>query len=98
MEGKKYPPTYRQLYSQSKKMLEKYQDEIVPGFRAEVEELKKKLAEVTAERDAYFEEVRGYCHTCLHNHEEGFDCHIKCYGHQRGSAWEWRGKEVNHES
>lgn len=42
------------------------------------------------ERDILFEQVRGYCHTCKKNKTD-FDCHAKCYGHQRGSAWEWDG-------
>ena len=42
------------------------------------------------ERDILFEQVRGYCHTCKKNKTD-FPCHLKCYGHQRGSAWEWDG-------
>lgn len=36
---------YKHLYEQTKKMLTMYQDELIPGFRKEVEELKENLAE-----------------------------------------------------
>lgn len=56
----------------------------------ELHEVKSELEKVKAERDVLFEQVRGYCYTCKRNHTD-FDCHVKCYGHQRGSAWEWNG-------
>ena len=37
---------YKLLYEQTKRMLEKYQDEIVPGLRKAIEDLKKERAEV----------------------------------------------------
>lgn len=48
------------------------------------------LVKVQEERDALFEEARGLCHTCKKRNTD-FDCEKKCYGHQRGSAWEWKG-------
>lgn len=53
------------------------------------------LDTVTAQRDTLFEEVRGLCHTCKKRNTD-FDCEKKCYGHQRGSAWEWKGVAADH--
>lgn len=36
---------YKHLYEQTKKMLTMYQDELVPGFRKQIEELEENLAE-----------------------------------------------------
>lgn len=37
---------YKLLYEQTKWMLDKYQDELVPGFRKHIEELKKNQVSV----------------------------------------------------
>lgn len=73
-------------------------------LKRELEEMREKLdaaidgnvnlrihmEKVQEERDALFEEARGLCHTCKKRNTD-FDCEKKCYGHQRGSAWEWKG-------
>ena len=63
----------------------------------ELTETKKKLkaAEARAEkadmeRDEYFKHLQGLCFCCAHR-KDGFDCHVKCYGHKRGSAWVYAG-------
>lgn len=42
---------YKLLYEQTKRMLEKYQDEIVPGLRKVIEDLEKERAEVVRCKD-----------------------------------------------
>ena len=37
---------YKHLYEQTKKMLAMYQDELVPGFRKQIEELEKNQVEL----------------------------------------------------
>ena len=53
--------------------------------------VQQELAEVKAERDEYYEHLRGLCFCCGHQND-GFDCHTKCYGHRRGSAWVYKGQ------
>ena len=65
------------------------------GAKLAMKALNEKLVQVTAERDALFEEVRGYCHTCKKRNTD-FDCEKKCYGHKLGSAWEWKGVAPEH--
>ena len=58
---------YRHLYRQTKYMLEKYQDEIVPGFREQLEEKEQLLR-------AAISDLHGDCPACAHytpNHNEG---------------------------
>lgn len=43
-----------------------------------------------SERDEYFKHLQGLCFCCAHR-TDGFDCHVKCYGHKRGSAWVYAG-------
>ncbi|MDO5765627.1 MAG: hypothetical protein Q4P84_08020 [Elusimicrobiales bacterium] len=50
------------------------------------------LDQVKAERDEYFEQLRGLCFCCGHK-TDGFDCHAKCYGHRRGTAWIYVGPQ-----
>lgn len=45
--------TYKQLYEQTKKMLDKYQDEVVPVLRDENKRLYYQLHVITKERDYY---------------------------------------------
>ena len=52
--------------------------------RAEAAEARAEKAE--SERDEYFKHLQGLCFCCAHR-TDGFDCHVKCYGHKRGSAW-----------
>lgn len=54
--------------------------------------VQQELAEVKAERDEYYEHLRGLCFCCGHQND-GFDCHTKCYGHRRGSAWVYKGQK-----
>ena len=44
---------YKQLYEQAKKMLDKYQDEVVPVLRAENKTLCYHLHVITKDRDYY---------------------------------------------
>ena len=54
----------------------------------EAAEARAKKAE--SERDEYFKHLQGLCFCCAHR-TDGFDCHVKCYGHKRGSAWVYAG-------
>lgn len=56
--------------------------------RAEAAEARAEKAE--RERDEYFKHLQGFCFCCAHR-TDGFDCHAKCYGHKRGSAWVYAG-------
>ena len=44
---------YKHLYEKTKKMLDKYQDEVVPVLRAETKTLYYKLDVITKDRDYY---------------------------------------------
>lgn len=44
---------YKQLYEQTKKMLDKYQDEVVPSLRAETKVLRAQLEMLKQDRDYY---------------------------------------------
>ena len=46
---------YKHLYEQMKKMVEMYQDEIVPGLRKQIEELEKNQVKVRCK------ECKGWC-------------------------------------
>jgi hypothetical protein len=41
-KGKTMAENYKHLYEQTKKMLTMYQDELIPGFRKQIEELETK--------------------------------------------------------
>ena len=58
--------------------------------RAEAAEARAEKAE--RQRDEYFKHLQGLCFCCAHR-TDGFDCHVKCYGHKRGSAWVYAGPE-----
>lgn len=58
--------------------------------RAEAAEARAEKAE--RERDEYFAHLKGRCFCCVHK-DGGFDCHVKCRGHRRGTAWEYGGPE-----
>ncbi|MGI5987744.1 MAG: hypothetical protein ACOX7M_06335 [Dysosmobacter sp.] len=58
--------------------------------RAEAAEARAEKAE--KQRDEYFKHLQGLCFCCAHR-TDGFDCHVKCYGHKRGSAWVYAGPE-----
>jgi len=42
---------YKFLYKQQKWMLEKYQDELVPQFRKQIEKMEQDIAQLMKERD-----------------------------------------------
>ena len=44
---------YKQLYEQMKVMLDKYQDELVPGYREKLKSLRLQLEIMTKDRDYY---------------------------------------------
>lgn len=56
--------------------------------RAEAAEARAEKAE--REREEYFNHLKGLCFCCGHK-KDGFDCHTKCFGHKRGSAWVYAG-------
>lgn len=64
---------YKFLYGQLKKMLEMYQDEIVPQMREEIEEMKRKRVEVVRCKDCkHFDSYR--CWICtMHSLKETED-------------------------
>ena len=43
---------YKHLYEVTRRVLERYQDEILPAFRQEIEQLQHELEQARAERDA----------------------------------------------
>ena len=45
---------YKHLYEQTKKMLAMYQDELVPGFRKQIEELEKNQVKVRCKDCLYY--------------------------------------------
>lgn len=67
------------------KMVKEYQEDIIPGFKGLLEKAER-------ERDEYFAHLKGRCFCCVHK-DGGFDCHVKCRGHRRGTAWEYGGPE-----
>lgn len=82
---------YKHLYESTKYMLEKYQDEIVPGFRDQLENKEQLLAQAIAD-------LHGHCPACAHytaNHNEG-PCRYCCYEIARerntevNDNWKWR--------
>lgn len=58
---------YKHLYEQTKKMLAMYQDELVPGFRKQIEELEKN-------------QIKVHCKECKHWADGVAGCtdHVKC--------------------
>lgn len=82
---------------------EKYYAQMVDALAAndseELKETKGKLKEVEEraemaekKRNEYFKHLKGRCFCCEHK-SDGFNCHTKCYGHKRGSAWVYAGPE-----
>jgi hypothetical protein len=55
-----------------------------------IEDLTSKAEKVERERNEYFNHLKGLCFCCAHR-TDGFDCHAKCFGHKRGSAWVYAG-------
>ena len=55
-------------------------------------ELQARAEKAERERDEYFAHLKGRCFCCVHK-DGGFDCHVKCRGHRRGTAWEYGGPE-----
>lgn len=69
--------------------------DLAAGFtkmEAESARLQAELGQAKAERDEYFEQLRGLCFCCGHK-TDGFDCQAKCYGHKRGTAWIYGGPQ-----
>lgn len=56
---------------------------MVDQFNTKLEE----LHETKSERDEYYTRLKGLCFCCARREDPKFDCHAKCFGHQRGSAW-----------
>lgn len=56
---------WKHFYEQTKKMLSMYQDEIVPGFREQIEKLENNRVEVVRCRDCiYYETGKDYLPYC----------------------------------
>lgn len=58
--------------------------------RKALQEAEKRAEKAERERDEYFKHLQGLCFCCAHR-TDGFNCHVKCYGHKRGSAWVYAG-------
>lgn len=58
--------------------------------RRALEAAEARAEKAESERDEYFKHLQGLCFCCAHR-TDGFDCHVKCYGHKRGSAWVYAG-------
>ena len=56
---------------------------MVDQFNTKLEE----LHETKSERDEYYTRLKGLCFCCARREDPNFECHAKCFGHQRGSAW-----------
>jgi hypothetical protein len=52
---------YKHLYEQTKKMLAMYQDELVPGFRKQIEELEKNQVKVRCKDCKNRDDITGEC-------------------------------------
>ena len=67
---------YKHLYEQTNKMLTMYQDELIPGFRKQIEELEKN-------------QVKVRCKDCKHyDNSEGIQwCHLNSKFAQWGTDW-----------
>ena len=66
------PENYKQRYEQMKKMVDLYQDEIVPGMRKRIEELEQN-------------QVKVRCRECKHRTAATIDGIHWCYEHERGA-------------
>lgn len=84
----------------------KERDDLRPaydGAQLALKALNEKLAEVTAERDAAVDDMRGMldnCKACLHAHDAPADCDFECLSCEKkcacadcrdGICFEWRG-------
>lgn len=76
---------YQHLYEQTKLMLEKYQDEIIPGFREQLERVER-------ERDAAISDL---CSVCEDSGDAcGLCKHLPCGpGNGKCLGWKWRGPQ-----
>ena len=67
---------YKHQYEQTKRMLAMYQDELIPGFRKQIEELEKNQVKVRCKDCKHWHEETGWCDH--HSHFIGSDgeaCH-----------------------
>lgn len=56
------PNNYKHLYEQMRKLVEKYQDEVVPGLRKVIEDLENSRVEVVRCKDCkYWHEGTDWC-------------------------------------
>ena len=79
-KGKMMAENYKHLYYEIKKLVELYQDEIVPGFRKAIRRLENNPAEVVRCKDCahYHYDVRRRKNRCDH---PLLDFDIECYDH-----------------
>lgn len=79
---------YKRLYNTMQQMLDKYQNEIVPELRKEIEKIEK-------ERDAAIKDIPRACGYCKHYlHSKTHLCRSKkpCSNISGiNTEWEWRG-------
>ena len=59
---------------------------LIPRLRDKLAAAEARAEKAEKQRDEYFKHLQGRCFCCGHK-SDGFDCHTKCYGHKRGSAW-----------
>ena len=62
------------------------------ALKNKIEAVEDRAEKAEKQRDEYFKHLQGRCFCCGHK-SDGFDCHTKCYGHKKGSAWEYAGPE-----
>lgn len=62
------------------KMVKKYQEELIPGYRERAEKAER-------DRDALLKELAGECGMCVH-YEDCTQNHYSCCD---GADWEWIG-------
>lgn len=68
---------YKHLYEQTKKMLTMYQDELVPGFRKQIEELENNQVKIRCKDCKHYDNSEGiqWCKINSKFYPGGFDWH-----------------------
>ena len=68
---------YKHLYEQTKKMLTMYQDELIPGFRRQIEELEQNQIKVRCNECKHYDNSEGICWCKLNSrfYPGGMDWH-----------------------
>ena len=68
---------YKHLYEQTKKMLAMYQDELIPGFRRQIEEMEQNQIKVRCNECKHYDNSEGICWCKLNSrfYPGGMDWH-----------------------